>query len=42
MIGSNEARRWRVDTSARDNPDAVRALEDELGLCRLTAALLYS
>ncbi len=42
MIGSNKARRWRVDTSARDNPDAVRALEDELGLCRLTAALLYS
>lgn len=42
MIGSNEARRWRVDTSARDNPDAVRVLEDELGLCRLTAALLYS
>lgn len=42
MIGSNEARRWRVDTSARDNPDAVRALEDELGLYRLTASLLYS
>ena len=42
MIGSNEARRWRVDTSARDNPDAVRALEDKLGLYRLTASLLYS
>lgn len=42
MIGSNEARRWEVCTDAKNDPDGVKALEDELGVCHLTASLLYS